>query len=134
MFRFAPVGLVIFVMGCHLPGDQEPLRPLPEGMTYSYLELLHRVRSQATGALEAFYVDSWADVEDAAKGLEQTARFLPQAMEQPERLKDRVALASATLRKEAVSLGEAARTKNVAATNESLERINMQIRELRLGP
>ena len=36
-----------------------------------------------TGALESYYVDRWPEVEEAARGLEQTARFLRRATEVP---------------------------------------------------
>src|SRR5947199_95501 len=83
---------VVGLWGCRLPPEREPLKPLPEeGQVYSYQEILGRARIQATVALESFYVDNWNDLEEAAQGLEQTARFLPKASEPPARHKDKLA-------------------------------------------
>lgn len=132
--RSAIFGSVLYLIlsGCRLPPEREPLKPLPEdGAQFTYAELLARARLQATAALEAFYIDSWMEVEDAAKALEQTARFLPKTTEQPAALKDTLAQTAADLGKEALELGVAARGKNVSAANEAMQQITLQIRELK---
>jgi hypothetical protein len=125
------LGAALLFAGCRLPDRELTLRPLPEGQPFTYLELMSRARNQATTALEAFYVDGWTDVSDAAAALEQTARLLPRSMEVPATVKDRLPTDAEQLRQEAVKLGEAARAKNVKTVNEALQRVNLRIRELR---
>jgi hypothetical protein len=128
------VCLALFPLaGCQLPPERPPLRPLPaEVQPLPYAELLTRTRNLGIGATEALYVNRWADVEDIAKDLEQTARFLGKAEDVPARNKDKLADVSADLGKEAIKLREAARVKNVDEANDTLARINKKVRELRL--
>jgi hypothetical protein len=127
-------GLVLlFLAGCQLPPERVPLQPLPEnGQSLPYAELLTRVRAQATVATEAFFVNRWADLEDAARGIEQTARFFPRAEEVPIKNKDNLSEISKDLAAEANKLKTAASAKDVKAANEALTHINMKVRELRL--
>jgi hypothetical protein len=118
--------------GCYLPDREASLRPLPEGQSFTYQELLTRARNQATAALEAFYIDHWADLEEAASALEQTARFLPKTTAIPAGIKDKLGGETDELRKDAVKLGDSARARDPRATNDSLQRINLRIRELRV--
>jgi hypothetical protein len=123
---------VLLAAGCRLTPEREAaLKPLPEGLALSYADLLIRARTQATAALEAFYVDHWVELEEAAAGLEQTARLMPKAVPMPAVLKDRVGPEAEQLRQDAVKLGEAARARDVRAANETLQRINLHIRDLR---
>jgi hypothetical protein len=122
---------LLLIAGCVAPEREAALRPLPEGQPFRYLDLLARARSQATTALEAFYVDNWIDVADAAAALEQTSRFLPKTNEIPASLKDRLAAECEQLHKDAVKLGDAARAKDVRAVNEAIQRITLRIRDLR---
>ena len=81
--------LLVLAAGCQLPPERLPLKPLvDEGPPGPYAEMLLRARLQAAAATDAFYVDRWADLEDAARGLEQTARFLIKCTDAPPRLKD----------------------------------------------
>jgi hypothetical protein len=124
---------VLLVAGCQLPADRLPLKPLPEdGPPLPYAELLTRARLQAGQATEAFYVNKWTDLEDAAKGLEQTARFLPKATDVPVKQKDSLPVSAGDLGKEAGKLREAAKAKVAKQANEILQRIHLKIRELRL--
>src|SRR5437773_343840 len=69
--------LMLALAGCQLPPEQVPLKPLVEnGPAQPYADLVSRARVQAAAANEAFYVDKWFDLEDAGKGLENTARFM----------------------------------------------------------
>src|SRR5262249_35887225 len=79
-----------------------------------------------------FYVNKWADLDDAARGLEQTARFFTKATDVPPKLKDILPVAAGDLGKEAGKLREAAKAQDPKLANESLQRINLKIRELRL--
>jgi hypothetical protein len=122
------VGLV----GCRLPPDREPFKPLPEdGARFSYGELLARLHSQANAAMDAFFVDAWIELDEAATGLDQTARFLAKTNDPPEHLKTNLVLSCGNLQKEATRLAEAARNKNVDLATQSLQRITLQIRQLR---
>lgn len=132
MRRMVVIFIALAVLaGCKLPPEREPLRPLPEEWLFSYADMVARARAQASVALEAFFADGWQDLEDAGKGLEQTARFLPKASEPPAGLKETIPSAAASLRKEAQNLTHAARTKNVESANVTLQRITLQIRLLK---
>jgi hypothetical protein len=123
----------LLVAGCQLPADRLPLKPLPEdGPPLPYAELLTRARLLASTATEAFYVNKWTDLEDAAKGLEQTAKFLPKSTDVPAKQKDSLPVAAGDLGKEAVQLRDAAKAKNAKDANDILQRIHLKIRELRL--
>lgn len=123
---------LVFIPACRLPPEREPLKPLvEEGPQFTYPEMLNRVRVQSATAMDAFFIDGWKDLEDAARGLEQTARFLPKALEQPALPKDLISRETGLLQKEAQRLLEAARKQNSEAANEALTRINQHIRTLR---
>jgi FkbM family methyltransferase len=123
--------IVLLSAGCRLPEREAVVRPLPEGQSFTYHELIARMRAQATAGVEAFYVDAWSELQDVAAALEQTSRFLPKTTQIPDALKDRLTVETDQLRQDASKLGEAARAKNARAVNESLQRINLRIRELR---
>ena len=125
--------LLLPLCACQLPPERTPLPRLPEnGPPLPYAELLTRARAQATIATEAFYVNRWDDLEDAAKGLEQTARFLAKAEDVPAKQKDVLPVISGDLGKDAGKLREAAAAKNVKGATDALQRIHLKIRELRL--
>jgi hypothetical protein len=79
-----------------------------------------------------YYLDKWGDLEEAAKGLEQTARFLPKASDIPANQKDSLPVTAGDLGKEAANLREAAKAKDKKKIEESLNVIHTKIRELRL--
>jgi hypothetical protein len=83
-------------------------------------------------AQEMYYLDKWTDLEDAAKGLEQTARFLPKASDIPANQKDSLPVTAGDLGKEAVKLREAAHSKDKNKNEESMNAIHGKVRELRL--
>jgi hypothetical protein len=134
--RVCGLGFLLLVLpACRLPPDREPLKPLPEeGQVFSYDEILSRARAQSFAALEAFYTDNWAELAEAARGLEQSARFLPKTVEPPANIVGKLVNESVNLRKEALRLVDAANVKNVNAANETLQRINLKIRQLRPEP
>jgi hypothetical protein len=128
-----PVLLVFLsLVSCRLPADREDLKLLPADLPVpEYSEIYIRARSQATIALEAFYGDSWKELGDAARALEQSATFLPMSAAIPA---DRAPLVKKTAEKllaESKSLGEAASAKNVEAANQAMQRIQLDIRNLR---
>jgi hypothetical protein len=135
MNRARSLALFLFLLlfGCQLPGERVPLRTLPEdGPPLPYAELLTRARFQATNATEAFYLNKWGDLEESAKGLIQTARFLEKATDVPAKHKDTLPVVAGDLRKEAANLQEAAKAQDVKKSGDILQRIHLKIRELRL--
>src|SRR5438093_40361 len=93
------------LMGCRLPPDREPFKPLPEnGAQFSYGELLARLHSQANAAMDAFFVDAWIELDEAAVGIDQTARFLAKVTDAPEHLRTNLLQNCSTLQKVAVRL------------------------------
>ena len=122
------IGLTLLAaVGCRVPPDREDLKLFDEKRApLGYADLYLRARSQSNLALEAFYTDNWLDLDEAAKGLEQTARFLPKALDTPADIR-----IAEQLRADAARLGEAARAKDVRVANEVLQRIQFNIRTLR---
>jgi hypothetical protein len=120
------------LVGCQLPPERVPLKPLPEdGPPQAYADMVGRARAQATAANEAFYINNWPDLEDAAKGLELTARVLGKAADMPAKHKETLPTEAGDLGKEAVKLREAAKAQDVRQATETLQRINLKVRELR---
>jgi len=123
--------LVLWIAGCKLP-EREGQNPLPEnGPPIPYAEMITRARGQAGAALDAFYIDSWMELEQAAQRLEQSARLLPKCTHIPEAFKTKVEPEAELLRKDALQLTEAARNQNAKLANETMQRINQRIRLLR---
>ena len=133
MCRIFFAGLLLTAAaGCVVPPERVPLRPLPDDAApLTYADAVSRTRSLASAANEAFYVNNWQDLEDAARGLDQTARFLGKATEVPVRHKDTLVVEAGDLGKEAGKLLEAAKARDVKLATASLQRINLQVRELR---
>src|SRR5262245_22592804 len=108
--------LLVFLplVGCQIPSEQVPLKPLPEdGPPQAYADIVNRARVQASAANEAFYVNKWTDLEDAAKGLEQTAAYLNKSPDVPAKHKNLLSAEVNTLVKETGLLREAARAQDV---------------------
>lgn len=133
MRRTCLLGLLV-VAGCALPPERVPLQRLPEdGPPLPYAELLTRARAQATYATEAFYVNKWNDLEDAARGLEQSARFLGRAQDVPDNRKAVLPRASTELAAESRKLIEAAKAHDEKATEAGLQTVHRLVRQLRLA-
>src|SRR5262245_31070693 len=127
--------LSLSVAACQATNERTPLPPLPEKVSaVPYAELLTRARLQASQANEAFFVDRWTDLEEAARGLEQTARYLAKADDVPVKHRDTLAVASRDLGKDATALREAAAARDEKRANVALTRIQSKVRELRLAP
>jgi hypothetical protein len=127
-----PFILLVALVGCAVPPERvAPPLLLDENVPLPYAQLVGRARSQAIAANEAFYVNNWNDLEDAAKGLEQTARVLTKATDVPPRHKDLLPVEAGDLGKEAVSLRLAARAKETTQATTALQRIQLKVRELR---
>lgn len=128
---FRGVLLIVVLAGCRI-SEREGANPLPENAApLPYSEMITRARGQATTALDAFYVDSWLELEQSAQRLEQTARLLPKSTNIPAAFKAKIEPESDELRKDAVKLLEFARAKNAKQVNETMQRINLRIRQLR---
>ncbi len=126
-----PTVIVLSLVGCQAPQDRLP-PDLPEAVgPRPYAELLTRARAQAKVATEAFYINKWGDLEDAARGLEQTARYLSRAEEVPMARKQALTVLSGELGKEAGNLRKAVLSKDEKETTAVLTRINFKVRELR---
>jgi hypothetical protein len=124
--------LFLAVVGCQAPPQRAPVTPLPEdAAAQPFADLAVRARQQAMTALEAYYVDHWAEVEEAARGLEQTARFLRRATGVPPARQGDLSLRADTLADAAKQLRDAAKTRASEQVNSVLQRINAQVRELR---
>jgi hypothetical protein len=133
MKRASCLLVLCLTAGCVTPGERTPLKLLPDDSPpLPYAELLTRARAQANAAVDASYVDNWSELEDAARGLEQTAKFLPKAAEVPAKQKDSMPVIAGDLGKEAGVLREAARAKDVEKATDSLGRIQKTVRKLRI--
>jgi hypothetical protein len=125
--------LTLVLAGCQTVDNRHSLRPLPdEGPPLPYAELLTRARAQASLATEAFYVNRWPEIEDAARGLDQTARYLGRAEDIPPRQKEALPNLSRDLATEAANLRLAAQKMDDKEVTQILQRINLKVRELRL--
>ena len=123
--------LVALLVGCRVV-EREGMLPLPEnGAALTYNEMLGRARNQSGAALDAFYIDSWADLDQAATRLEESAKLLPKTTQIPDAFKTKLPGEADSLRQDAAKLQEAARAKNAAQSNEAMQRINQRIRQLR---
>jgi hypothetical protein len=133
MKRMLCLTFLCVAAGCVTPGERAPLRLLPEDSPpLPYAELLTRARAQVNAAIDASYVNNWSELEDVARGLEQTAKFLPKATEVPAKQKDTLPVVAGDLGKEAGQLREASRAKDVEKTDDSLKRLHQAVRKLRI--
>jgi hypothetical protein len=132
MRRILVPGLIFLALsGCVAPQDRLP-PDLPEAVgPRPYSELLTRARSQAEVATKAFYLNKWCDLEDAGRGLEQTAKYLAKAEEVPPARKQVLMRLSKELEEEARTLRKAAQAKDEKETTAVLTRVNYKVRELR---
>src|SRR5579862_7857162 len=122
--------LLLLALGCQGPEHAALPSPLPEdGPPRPYAELLTRARSQATVATEAFYVNKWSELEEAARGLELTAKFLAKAEDVPAKQKETLAAVCTSLTKDAVKLRDAAKAQDEKTANETLQHVNLTVRE-----
>ena len=134
MKRTLWIGSVVLASaGCTLPPERVPPRPLPdEVQPVPYAELLTRARQQASAAVDASYVDRWADLEELARGLEQTSRYLVKATDVPAKHRDTLVSRSRDVGKAAGALGEAAKAQDAKKAHAALDGLLQHIRELRL--
>jgi hypothetical protein len=126
--------LALALAGCQLPPERgEVMRPLPEEIRpLPYAELLTRARLQTEAATDAYVLDKWETIEDSARGLEQTARYMSRALEVPEKHKTSLSVVSGDLAKIATELREAARAKDAEKVKVSMTQVISKVRELKI--
>lgn len=130
--RWFPVVVLLALAGCLATPERLPLQPLPEKeQVLDYREIVLRARLYALAANEAFYVNQWADIDEAARNLDQAARLLVKASDVPPGHKDKLEAYAAELTKEAGQLRKAAKAQDVQRTNDLLQRIHLKIRDMR---
>ena len=123
---------LILLAGCASPDATRGAKLLDEtDPKFTYRQLYVRARAQSNIALEAYYSDSWLELEDTAKAIEQAARFMAQSEEIPDHIKDRLPKDAEALRRDALELAECARAKNAKSANDVMQRIQVTIRALR---
>jgi len=128
------MGALLFVVGCQLPPEQVPLKPLPEdGSPVAFADLAVRTRAQVDAAREAFYEDNWTIVEEAGRILEQTARLFTKTTDVPANHKDSLNVEAGDLAKEAGRLRDAGKNKDVKTANESLQKLHLIVRQLTMS-
>ncbi len=124
--------LALLLAGCQGPAEKLPVMPVPiDGPPLSYAEVVQRTKTQAATALEAFYVDQWADLSNLAGGLDQSAALLRKAMEVPADHQPTLGKDADELARLAGELREAAQAHDVERTNDALRRLNLKVRALR---
>ncbi len=126
--------IVLVFAGCQSP-ERAALRPIPpDAGPIRYDDLLVRARGQAAAAQEFFFRDSWAEVEEAADALKQTAAHLAKLPSDAVPAKHRadVAKHAKEMDQIALDLQAAAHAKDVAKTNDAMQRLNLKVRELRV--
>jgi hypothetical protein len=136
MKRILLIGtFLVPLLSCQVPGERTAMpRMLPDEITpRPYAQLLERARTLVLKANDAFYVDNWSDLEEAARGLEQTAQYLARADDVPTKHKDTLKTTSADLGKLARLLREAAVAKDVKRATEVLGKLQVKVREMRLA-
>lgn len=128
-------GGMLVLSSCQVAPGERPLPPpLPEKVTaLPYAQLLQRARTQVSRANDAFYVDNFVELEDSARGLEQTANYLLKADDVPAKHKDTLATMSADLGKLSKELAEAAAAKDTKKINVVMARLQSKVRDMRLG-
>jgi len=118
---------------CALPPEAIKIKPLPaDGSGLAWNDMVQRARTLAMSATEAFYRDEWTSVEAAAKGLQQTAVYLPKSPDVPAARRAGLELQTQALLSEAEALQKAAQAKDVEKTNDSLQKVHLRVRSLGL--
>lgn len=125
------IPLILTISSCRTPPEKEILEPVPTG-SLGFSEILVRARGQAHQALEAFYVDGWAKMEESAVGLEETMRYLPRSQNIPAVVQETVNADAEAIGKEATRLVSAARAKDIPTATQALQKIHYKIRSLQM--
>jgi hypothetical protein len=125
---------LVALVGCRSAAERAVVQPLPDDAPpMTYADVLARARLQAMSANESFYIDDWSGLDDAARSLQQSARFLHQSKEVPADRKAALDSRADVLGQQAALLRTAAQQRNEVEANATLQRIHMLVRELRSG-
>lgn len=129
--RIVLISSLLIFAGCKAV-ERAVVAPLPDDAApMAFADLTARARLQAMTANEYFYVDNWTGLDEAARGIEQTARFLKKSNNVPAARQGDLESRCDLLIREATQLREAAGRKDIDQTNAILQRIHFQVRELR---
>lgn len=122
---------VLLPLGCVAPAERRDVPPAPAAAELlTFQQVLTRARLQATGATDAFYLDDWGTLQQAAQSLEQTAELMPRSEGIEEARRQELEPEAGKLASLARELSEAARNRNVADCTDRLQKIGLQIRQL----
>ncbi len=133
--RFATLVFALALAGCQSMQETQSLVPLPENApAQPYSELVTRARSQALAATESFYLNKWQDLEEVSKVLSQTARFMERATGIPAARQQQISATAAEITQECSKLATLAKSKDEAATQLCLQKIQIKVRELHEKP
>jgi len=128
------VGLILASCQVAPVVDKDAPHDLPNSSApVPYGELIKRCRKQIEAANEAFYDNHWVVLDEAARGLEQTARFLVNAADIPAGQKKDLGTLSDRLAKEAAKLREVALSRDPGQINSAMQKLQLTIRELNLS-
>jgi len=135
MQRILMAGAFLLLVGsCQTPTDRGSWTPLPDKVTpMPYGQLLQRARTQVSRANDAFYVDNWTDLEEAARELERVAQYLMKADDVPSKHKDTLNMMSGDLGKLARTLRDAATAKDIKKANDIMAKLHSKVRDMRLA-
>src|SRR5262249_3102049 len=128
------VGLIL--AGCQVApvAEKDGPRDLPNSSApVPYVELIKRCRKQIEAANEAFYDNHWVVLDEAARGLEQTARFLVHAADIRAGQKKDLGALSERLAQEASKLREIALSRDAGKINSAMQKLQLTVRELNLS-
>jgi hypothetical protein len=115
--------------------ESQSLIPLPETTpAQPFSDLVTRARSQALAATECFYLNKWQDLEEIAKVMSQTARFMERATGIPAARQQQVLAIAAEIVQESSKLSTLAKSHDEPATQQCLQRIQVKVRELHEKP
>jgi len=120
--------LALLTPGCQSVSEKAAsIQPLAENTPVPpYQDLLSRARNQSSVATESFFINNWAELEDAAKGLEQTSRLMSKSADMPENKKESILAVSSDLNREASKLKEACKTKKRSRSKYTTSKDNLK--------
>jgi hypothetical protein len=137
-----PVWLLLLTAGCVVapdqdranpPAEQVPIKPrVKNGPPQGFAELAKLVFHQVEAADQAYFVNKWPEVEEAAKQIQETAELFSKAPDVPARYKDNLSVEVVRdLKSAAAMLEEAARAKNVKNADEAFQKLQLKVHQLR---
>ncbi len=119
-------------IGCCTTPESVAVPPLPVEGPAANRDLLLRIRYHASEAVDAYYLDDWAQVEKLAGLLETETKFLGDSPELSPRSKTALSLEKKVLLDNIAVLKQAARSANVTQVGDALSQIQTHIRKINL--